>query len=293
LNDLIFISSGGSNLSAKEFLSLVADHGLNNIELSSGNLVDYKALIKFAKSKNLTIQPHNYFPPNKDNYVINLAKKNIIKDYQFKEILTAQINIAKHFNRKFLHYHAGYCFELSSTDFGVKKLERSPIFAKHTCIKNFHDNTKEISEILEKKGLKLLIENNVVNLGAFNTFGQNPFLCADPDEILSILNTTDIFIGLLLDLAHLKVSSHTLKFDFFEAVRKLMPITSAIHISDNDGCQDTNQAFDEKSDVLQALKLFKNLDFITVEVYSNDLNKIKNQVNLVKKIREIECLRYQ
>ncbi len=235
----------------------------------------------------MTIQPHNYFPPNKDNYVINLAKKNIIKDYQFREILTAQINIAKHFNRKFLHYHAGYCFELSSADFGSEKLKNSLMIPKSICIENFYKNTKEISEILEKKGLKLLIENNVVNLAAFNTFGQNPFLCAHPDEILSILNKTDIFVGLLLDLAHLKVSSKTLRFDFFKAVKKLQPITCAIHISDNDGYQDTNQAFEEKSDVLQALKFFKNLDFITVEVYSNDLNKIKSQVNLVKKIREI------
>ena len=117
----------------------------------------------------------------------------------------------------------------------------------------------------------------------------NPFLCCDPEEILDIFNNKIPETGLLLDLAHLKVSSHTLKFDFFSAVKSLAPITKAVHISDNNGQRDSNEAFDEDSDVLKALNFFGNLNFITIEVYDDNIETLKNQINLVKKIRTVNA----
>ena len=288
LNDLIFVSSGGTKLDTLDFIDLCSLNEVHNIELSSGTLIESEEIIKHVKQKKITLQPHNYFPPQKNRYIINLAKKSICNDKEFKSILDSQIKIAKKFKRQYLHFHAGYCLDLKAKDLGSEKL-KSRILNRSECKDNLYENSDYIVSILKKHELSLLIENNVLNQGVFSQMKANPFLCCDPEEILDIFINKIPETGLLLDLAHLKVSSHTLKFDFFSAVKSLVPITKAVHISDNNGQRDSNEAFDEDSDVLKALNFFGNLNFITIEVYDDNIETLKKQINLVKKIRTVNA----
>ncbi len=285
MNELIFVSSGGSKRGTLNFIKGCSKIGISNIELSSGDLINIEGLIKSAEQKNLIIQPHNYFPPQENDYIINLANPDLSNDKYFNKILNSQIIIANQFKRKFLHFHAGYCIDLKAKDLGSENLNLK-ILDRNECINSFNENVSYINSIIKIHGLSLLIENNVLNSALFNKLKQNPFLCCDPYETLEIFGNKNLDINLLLDLAHLKVSSNSLGFDFFNAVELLAPITQAVHISDNDGKRDSNETFNDQSDVLQALKLLDDLNFITVEVYNDDLDILKNQIDLIKKIRK-------
>ena len=58
-----------------------------------------------------------------------------------------------------------------------------------------------------------------------------------------------------------------------------------MHISDNDGSSDSNLPFDEGSDVLLALEEFGELNFITIEVYDDDMLLLQKQIELIKELR--------
>ena len=58
----------------------------------------------------------------------------------------------------------------------------------------------------------ILLENNVISNANLSHFGTNPFLMTDHLEALQIMNSTDDNVGLLVDVAHLKVSSESENF---------------------------------------------------------------------------------
>ena len=101
MNELIFVSSGGSKKGTLNFIEGCYKRGIYNIELSSGDLINIEGIIKSAEQKSLTIQAHNYFPPLENNYIINLAKPDLLNDKYFNKILNSQIIIANQFKRKF------------------------------------------------------------------------------------------------------------------------------------------------------------------------------------------------
>ena len=54
LNDLIFVSSGGTKLDTLDFIDLCSLNEVHNIELSSGTLIESEEIIKHVKQKNNT-----------------------------------------------------------------------------------------------------------------------------------------------------------------------------------------------------------------------------------------------
>ena len=91
-----------------------------------------------------------------------------------------------------------------------------------------------------------------------------------------------IDFNLLLDVAHLKVSSQTLGNDFNESLNELFSKSEYIHISDNDGQHDTNKMLTSNSTLFKDLsKLNWNNKTVTIEVYES-LEKVmesKNNIN--------------
>ena len=57
-----------------------------------------------------------------------------------------------------------------------------------------------------------MIENNVITKGNLQVFQDNPFLMSEPVEAKKIMNLLPNNVGMLLDVAHLKVSANTLGF---------------------------------------------------------------------------------
>jgi len=95
---------------------------------------------------------------------------------------------------------------------------------------------------------------------------------------------SDLNFNLLLDVAHLKVSSSTLGLNFEEELAYLLPKSSYVHLSDNDGLHDLNFAIKKDSELARLLKNhdLKNKDF-TLEVY-DDIANIRSTYELMQEI---------
>ena len=105
---------------------------------------------------------------------------------------------------------------------------------------------------------------------------------ADPKEIEYVMDKVPKNVKLLLDVAHLKVSSNILKFDLIKANKKIEKFVAAYHLSDNDGLNDTNDLITKQSWFIKKLK--QNALFYTIEVYKNNPKVLLQQYKLVKNI---------
>ena len=85
-------------------------------------------------------------------------------------------------------------------------------------------------------------------------------------------------VGILIDVAHLKVSAETLKFDKIDYLSKMKPFIHAYHLSDNDGTSDSNQPFTPNSWFWPYIN--RALNYYTIEVYTEDLSLLSSQVQL-------------
>lgn len=253
-------------------------HGIENSELSGGTFLKNQVdLIK--EIKNIHFNLHNYFPPPENPFVINLATKNEkILNATEKHIFNA-IDLAEHLKLKDYSFHAGFLVDPKPDDLG-KTTKSKNFIDREEGLKIFVKRIEKISNYANKKKINLLIENNVMKKSSYDFLKRNVALMAQPDEIQTIMSKTPTNINLLLDVAHLKVSSNVLNFDLNSALDKINPWVRAYHFSDNNGYDDSNDLIKEDSWFMNKIK--KDAIFYTVEVYNKDINKLKKQIDIIK-----------
>ena len=115
----------------------------------------------------------------------------------------------------------------------------------------------------------------------------NSFLkkISDKKYIFSILVKKKINlenVKMLIDVAHLKVSSNSLNFNPKVFLDHLDEWIAAYHLSENDGTSDDNEKFREDSWFWPFLK--KDLDYYSIEVYNTTINELKDQKKLAEKM---------
>jgi sugar phosphate isomerase/epimerase len=87
-------------------------------------------------------------------------------------------------------------------------------------------------------------------------------------------------VGVLLDVAHLKVSARSLGFDPVAAHVQLKPWIQGYHLSDNDGTADSNEIVTADSWFWEVIE--PRLDYYTLEVYGVSSAELAKQYELVK-----------
>lgn len=281
----IYISTGGfghqsADLTVKNF----ERNRIKNIELSGG--LYKKNLFNILKKKKLNFQIHNYFPPPKLPFVLNVASSNK-KIYQrsLKLILRA-INFSHILGSGYYSFHAGFLCDIDPQDIGnrIKKKKLNP---RETSKKIFIDRVRYIASIADKLGIKIMIENNVITKNNLKEFGENPFLMSEPVECEEILKKLPKNVGILVDVAHLKVSANTLGYDpkamFIRCKKRIF----GYHLSDNDGKQDTNNFFSVKSWFWKYLD--REVKYFSIEVYKAKPLKLFKILKIVK--RKLQSLK--
>ena len=103
----------------------------------------------------------------------------------------------------------------------------------------------------------------------------------EKDECLKVINKLPENVKLLVDVAHLKISSKTLNFAPEGFLKSCNNIIGGYHLSDNNGLSDTNEKFNEDSWFWPYIN--KKINYYTIEVYDLDFKEIKNLYNLTKK----------
>jgi sugar phosphate isomerase/epimerase len=262
---MIFVSTGGRRdqtaiQTALDFYRA----GIRHVELSGGCHSEKFDTDIHSLPTDLIIQIHNYFPPPVMPFVFNLASDE--KEISNLSIDHAQkaIEIASSLKRPIYSFHAGFRINPLAIELG-KKLKTRRLTDRAHALDLFFERVVKLAKVAENLGVQLLIENNVITQSNFNGFGEDPLLLTNPEEIISVMKEMPKNVGLLLDVAHLKVSSQTLKYDLIEAHERLKPWIVGYHLSDNNGFIDSNEPVLVNSWFWK--HLVRGLDYYTLEVY--------------------------
>ena len=281
---MIYISS--SCVKAEKIatsVEVLAKEGFLNIELSGGTQ-HYEGfeddLLELKDKYKLNYLLHNYFPAPKKHFVLNLASPNsAIVEASTLHIKRA-LSLATKLDSKKYGIHAGFNIDIDVSEIG-KLIKNKKIANTEEGIERFVKNFDKIQDFSQKT--KLYIENNVISHSNYEEYQQkNPFLLVSSLGYEQLKKQLDF--NLLLDIAHLQVSSKTLNLDYEKELTKLIPKSDYIHISDNDGFHDTNQPIKKDSLMYQLLQNHNlNNKTITLEVYS-EINKIKKSYENIARL---------
>jgi sugar phosphate isomerase/epimerase len=280
---MIYISTGGfKDQSASDTVKLLAKDGFISIELSGGVYENNQ----LGKLKDLQIKyginfrVHNYFPPPSKPFVFNLASLN--KDIARLSIQHAKkaIDYSSELGGSVYSFHAGFLLDPGVTELGEVIANRS-LYDRTEAMEVFIERVNSLSKYAFSKKISLLIENNVISSSNFKQFSGDPLLMTSSNECVYIMKNTPSNVNLLVDVAHLKVSSKSLSLDATLFLTKCKKWIKAYHLSDNNGMEDENKAFD--SNAWFWPYIIKGLDYYSLEVYTPSLSVLYKQRQLAEK----------
>jgi len=278
---LIFISTGGhSRQTAWSTCRQFYEVGLLCAELSGG-LAEDAQLSKLKSMKHLLqFQIHNYFPPPKSPFVFNLASLNQgISNQSYQHVLKA-MHWAIELDRPCYSFHAGFLLDPHVDELG-RCIRNRDLVNRNQALARFITQVNKLAEYARKVGVSLLIENNVLSAKTCREFASDPFLMTTAEECVFVMRNTPSNVNLLVDVAHLKVSSRSLQFDPVGFLTDCDPWIHAYHLSDNDGKIDSNEPVGGDSWFWPYLK--RGLDYYSLECYNNPLLRIVEQYQLIQR----------
>ena len=285
MSNNIFLSTTCFNKnSLDEIIKISRSNGIKNLEVSGGlQYIDEKKLVDlFEKNNDINFRFHNYFPIPKNSFVINLASEKTAEN-SINNILKG-IKFASKYGKKIFSFHAGLRFDPIASSLGKKQIKYKIINSDVS----YKILEKSIDRIIKKKieDTIVCIENNVVEKKNF-TPGNNKYIFSDltdSDFINRLIK--DYNIKILLDVAHLKVSSKTLKFDPHEFIDKYQDSIFIAHLSDNNSIKDDGNILKKESWFWKSVK-WKNIKYISLEIKNEDISILKKQVELTSRMVNI------
>jgi len=281
---MIYVSSGCvKNKKIKDSVQELVNNGFRNIELSGGteNYAGFEDdLLELQYKYNLNYLCHNYFPPPQDHFVLNLASLDDEVHSKSFDHLCKSIELSKKLKSPKFGFHAGFFLDIKVSEIG-RKITKHKLFDTNEATQRFYESYNKLN--IMAGDLKLYIENNVFSSTNYKTFsGENFFMLCEYKDYIEF--TKNINFNLLLDVAHLKVSSKTLNLNFEYEFNMMINNSDYIHISDNDGFHDQNHSLKRNSNLLKLINgnNLRNKDF-TLEVYE-DLSKIRETYEVLKEV---------
>ncbi len=279
---MIYVSTGGNtNQTAFKTACDYAEVGVTNCELSGGQYdPEISTSLQFL-ARHGNVQLHNYFPPPKEPFVINLASDDPDIVEKTKKHIQFALDLSVEIGAHLFSFHAGFLLDPKVNELG-KRVEKRPLICRKEAIKRFVGNVNDLALYAEKLGASLLVENNVLSHKNHEYFEDNPFLMADAEECEFVMKETEDNVSLLVDVAHLKVSATSLGFDKVEFLKSVDPWIHAFHLSDNDGLSDSNEPVREDSWFWQHIRT--DLDYYSLEIYGTSPQELAKQVKLTETI---------
>ncbi|MEM6904137.1 MAG: TIM barrel protein, partial [Pseudomonadota bacterium] len=248
-----YVSSYGFGLkSVDQILQQAAMLGLKDIEWTAGTerVGNLDTVLPAACDQGFNFLTHNYFPPPETPFVLNTSAAESQDQQVLMDFVEQGLTLAQLVGAPCHSVHAGFAFSVSPDALGnglslAEQARKAPM-DREQAVEQMVDNCQVLADRAADLDLALLIENNVLAPELYGELGYNPLLGVTADELLTIISAINRpNVGLLLDVAHLKVSGQTLGFDCIDAIERLAPVMHALHLSDNDGSRDNNRPFDQ------------------------------------------------
>lgn len=226
-----------------DILKKAIESDIYNIELSGGVIFSEglaEQLIEYQAEYDLNYLVHNYFPPPKNSFILNIASVDNNHRKKSVEFAKRSIELSSKTGGSIYTIHSGYLVDLHLSEDGEHFIQDgNKLNNKERVIDNFVQSVDELCTYASKFNVKFGVEN----LFPVNS-KQNFSLMCLLDEIESALDTFSKYqnFGILLDLGHAQLSSNLLNFDLDQFLKDLVLDHSEkifqIHISDNDGYTD-------------------------------------------------------
>lgn len=265
-----------------DVLEAYSPAGLRRVELGSRH--EYFAPLSAADFRqfNFNYLVHNCFPPPEKPIILNLASQNsaILKESLLH--MKRAIDFCHSLDIQLFTFHAGFCLDPDDK----LRFPREHPFDYDTSFNTFVESVNEINRYAQDRGIRLAVENNVLaERNLVNRYNQFLLLCRAEEFERLWDRVSSANVGMLLDLGHLKVSSHWLQFDRYEFVDRIKDRVFAFHLHDNDGKVDEHAKLDEKSWCWEIVsdKCFGGLPLI-LESSRLDIEQIICQVCLIENI---------
>lgn len=245
----------------------LAELGFRNIELTGGTRF-YDGiegeLNRLRKEYSLSYLIHNYFPPPKDDFVINTAsRKSEIREKTLALVKEA-IRMAQVFDKNLYTIHPGFITEM------LPELKEG-FFVKDTSSVSSKEDFFKMLELLSEKVIPSNFKVGVENLGIKTADDKFSFLC-DKDDIGQFLEyfKKDSSLGILLDLSHLNITSNIMRFDKDSMLDGIVNDYGnkifAFHLSENNGRIDSHDVLPVDSWQLKFLmkhrKIFNGIPMV-------------------------------
>jgi sugar phosphate isomerase/epimerase len=283
-NPRVYISTGGFHGKAYDALSKIYPMGFRNFELSGGSydsLYDNnnfleKFTIDFPGS---VLQLHNYFPVPHKPFVLNLASSNsLVAENSISHVMRA-IDLSASYGMQYYSFHAGFCIDPKPSELG--RIFSQNEFNPH-ALDMFIERISMLDKYASSRSVRLLIENNVCTKGNAHHFSSSPFLFSDLEESIALVNVLPESVGVLLDVAHLYVSSNTLGYEPLILLNCIAHRIEGCHVSSNQGLVDSNDPLSPESPILSLIR--PDYNFYTLEVYDYSLPALTKSVAILNKI---------
>lgn len=285
--DRVYVSS--SALRGKTVPALVDEClalGLCRFELTS-SLPPHARMaeqLREATRSGLQVLLHNYAPPPADPFVINLASPQPdIRRRSIDHVRTALV-LSAELGAPLYSVHAGFVTDpLPSSLGGGFPLPEARTTTD--ALRVFYDAVAGLCDAAESAGVDVLVENNVVTRANAPDGRNRIFLGVTPGEFEALLDAVrSPRLGLLLDVAHLKVSAASLGFDAVSALQTFRPMVRALHLSDNDGSCDSNEPFGEDAWFVPHLASFPDA-IVSIETRPLEATDLQHCLALVESAR--------
>ena len=269
----------------------LVDQGYTAIELSGGT-EDYPELeidlLELKEKYNLKYLCHNYFPPPREHFVLNLASLDNELFQNAIDLCTSSIELSQKLGGGKYALHAGFLMDIKAEEFG-NRIGSKPLLDEEECLEKFRNGFSHLSSVAEGLGVNLYVENNAMSISNAQTYSaKNPFMftCLNGFKQLK----KDLSMRPLLDIAHLKVSLNSHKevygehYNLSDEFHTLVELTDYIHVSDNDGKFDLGNGIKENTEVYN---LLSEADLtgkdITLEVYDGEM-ELRKSYELMNKL---------
>ncbi len=177
---------------------------------------------------------HNYFPPEPDEPVLNLASPDPIARTRARDFYANRIELSQQLAAPWYSLHAGFINDPIGRD------EHGFVFAEPTAqeasssLSRFTREIETLAIEARQRNVSLLIENNVCSPS-----NKDKLLLVTPADFREFLAGGNLSnrVGILLDTGHMNVSAQTCGFAK-ESFLELAHNIEGMHLHQNDGSAD-------------------------------------------------------
>jgi sugar phosphate isomerase/epimerase len=258
---------------------------VRHIELSSSLTYEDNILSKInTATKEFQFLVHNYFPPARAPFLLNLASGNESIRQRSLNFVMQALDLCAQIGSPLYSVHCGFTFDGDGSQLGHANQLNLNRISMDEAMAKFIKSLAILMPVAEKLKINFAIENNVLAEFALIEEGNQLALGADASSLNYIFeqfNNDQLF--LLLDLGHAKVNASTLGQPIDEMINLFHDRIIALHLSDNDGRNDLNWSLSYDSDLWPYIKM-ADTSIHVIEAHFTDEKTLKDQIRLLSEL---------